>query len=62
MRRPTHAFPETCGRHYRDVGATLAVPDMDSDRCPMVCLRTARAGELTAFAGRAGIVARILGA
>ncbi|MFD8747019.1 hypothetical protein [Streptomyces sp. NPDC059616] len=62
MRLRTAAFLEACGRHYRDVGATLAVLDTDSDCCPVVCLRAARAGELTALAGPAGIAVRILGA
>ncbi|MFG2629593.1 DUF6630 family protein [Streptomyces sp. NPDC048473] len=58
---PTHEFLEVCGRHYRDVGATLAVLDIDSDCYPVVCLRTARAEELTALAHRAGFTARSLG-
>ncbi|GAA1307451.1 hypothetical protein GCM10009647_027840 [Streptomyces sanglieri] len=62
MRLRTAAFLEACGRHYRDVGATLAVLDTDSDCYPVVCLRAARAGELTALAGPAGIAVRILGA
>ncbi|MET9922400.1 hypothetical protein ABZZ04_35845 [Streptomyces sp. NPDC006435] len=58
---PTHEFLTACGRHHREVGAALAVLDIESDCYPVVCLRAARAEELTALAGRAGFTARILG-
>ncbi|MFD7425758.1 DUF6630 family protein [Streptomyces sp. NPDC059818] len=61
MLLPTHDFLEACGRHYRDVGAALAVLDIESDCYPVVCLRTARVKELTALAARAGFTAQGLG-
>ncbi|MFF1920068.1 DUF6630 family protein [Streptomyces sp. NPDC058221] len=62
MLLPTHEFLQACGRHYRDVGAALAVLDIDSDCYPVVSLRAARVEELTALAARAGFTARGLGA
>ncbi|ROQ78204.1 hypothetical protein EDD95_4793 [Streptomyces sp. CEV 2-1] len=62
MLLPTHEFLEACGRHYRDVGAALAVLDIDSDCYPVVCLRATRMKELTALAARAGFTARGFGA
>jgi hypothetical protein len=61
MSLPTHDFLTACGRHYREVGAALAVLDIESDCYPVVCLRAARAEELTALADRAGFTAQILG-
>jgi hypothetical protein len=61
MSLPTHEFLMACGRHYRDVGAALAVLDIESDCYPVVCLRAAQVGELTTLAGRAGYTARGLG-
>ncbi|WP_405752976.1 hypothetical protein OHA19_36170 [Streptomyces sp. NBC_00012] len=61
MSLPTHEFLVACGRHYREVGAALAVLDIESDCYPVVCLRAARAEELTALAGRAGFKALGLG-
>lgn len=61
MSLPTYEFLAACGRRYRDVGAALAVLDIESDCYPVVCLRAARAEELTALAGRAGFTARTLG-
>ncbi|MFE3945507.1 DUF6630 family protein [Streptomyces sp. NPDC059118] len=61
MSLPTYEFLAACGRHYRDVGAALAVLDIESDCYPVVCLRAARAEELTALAGRAGFTARTPG-
>ncbi|MFJ5846760.1 DUF6630 family protein [Streptomyces sp. NPDC092903] len=61
MRLPTHEFLEACGRCFRDVGAALAVLDIESDCYPVVCLRAARVEELTALAARAGFTARGFG-
>ncbi|MGW1409027.1 DUF6630 family protein [Streptomyces sp. NPDC002403] len=61
MSLPTYEFLAACGRHCRDVGAALAVLDIESDCYPVVCLRAPRAEELTELAGRAGFTARILG-
>ncbi|WP_406458351.1 hypothetical protein OG782_35940 [Streptomyces sp. NBC_00876] len=61
MLLPTHEFLDACGRHYREVGAALMVLDIDSDCYPVVGLRAARVGELTAVAARAGFVAQSLG-
>lgn len=61
MLLPTAEFLDACGRHYREVGAALAVLDIESDCYPVVCLRAARTGELTALAARAGFPARSLG-
>ncbi|MFF8693693.1 hypothetical protein ACF08W_15975 [Streptomyces sp. NPDC015144] len=58
---PTYDFLEVCGRRYREVGAALAVIDLESDCYPVVCLPAARAGELTELAGRAGIVVHAFG-
>ncbi|MFJ4898482.1 hypothetical protein [Streptomyces sp. NPDC088727] len=58
MLLPAHEFLEACGRCFRDVGAALAVLDIESDCCPVVCLRAARVEELTALAARAGFTAR----
>ncbi|MGW2183072.1 DUF6630 family protein [Streptomyces sp. NPDC001732] len=58
---PTHEFLTACGRHYREVGAALAVLDIESDCYPVVCLRAEQAEELTALAGRAGFKALALG-
>lgn len=57
----TDEFLNACGRHYRDVGAALAVLDIESDCYPVVCLRAARVHELTALAQRAGFGAWALG-
>ncbi|MFF2008524.1 hypothetical protein ACFVWY_05535 [Streptomyces sp. NPDC058195] len=62
LRLATYDFLEVCGRRYRDVGAALAVIDLESDCYPVVCLRAARAAELTSLAGRAGIAVHALGA
>ncbi|MCX4678449.1 hypothetical protein OG413_24580 [Streptomyces sp. NBC_01433] len=62
MLLPTAEFLDACGRHYREVGAALAVLDIESDCYPVVCLRAARAGELTALAARADFPAWSLGA
>ncbi|MFJ9623915.1 hypothetical protein [Streptomyces sp. NPDC101181] len=51
---PTHEFLHVCGRHYREVGAALAVLDIESDCYPVVGLRAAQADELTRLAERAG--------
>ncbi|MDX3340495.1 hypothetical protein PV409_21285 [Streptomyces sp. ME02-6979.5a] len=59
---PTDRFLDACGRHYREIGAALAVLDIDSDCYPVVGLRAARADELTALAARAGFPVRHLGA
>ncbi|MCX5158381.1 hypothetical protein OOK39_03595 [Streptomyces sp. NBC_00264] len=61
MSLPAHEFLTACGRHYRDVGAALAVLDIESDCYPVVCLRAAQVDELTELAGRAGYTARGLG-
>ncbi|MEU2673992.1 DUF6630 family protein [Streptomyces sp. NPDC007164] len=61
MSLPTHEFLMACGRHYRDVGAALAVLDIESDCYPVVCLRAAQVEELTTLAGRAGYTAQGLG-
>lgn len=61
MLLPTKEFLEACGRHYRDVGAALAILDIESDCYPVVCLRAARVQELTALAARAGFTAWGLG-
>ncbi|WP_408992691.1 DUF6630 family protein [Streptomyces sp. 1268] len=58
---PTDEFLHACGRHYREIGAALAVLDIDSDCYPVVGLRAARADELTALAARAGFSAYGLG-
>ncbi|MFD4595553.1 DUF6630 family protein [Streptomyces rubiginosohelvolus] len=58
---PTDEFLDACGRHYREIGAALAVLDIDSDCYPVVGLRAARADELTALAGRAGFLVHHLG-
>ncbi|MFB6815360.1 DUF6630 family protein [Streptomyces sp. NPDC056347] len=57
----TYDFLEVCGRRYRDVGAALAVIDLESDCYPVVCLRAARTGELIASAAGAGIAVHVLG-
>ncbi|MEU9314946.1 DUF6630 family protein [Streptomyces sp. NPDC048295] len=62
MSLPTYEYLAACGRRCRDVGAVLAVLDIESDCYPVVCLRAAHAEELTALAGRAGFTARSLGA
>lgn len=62
MLLPTYEFLEACGRHFRDVGAALAVLDIESDCYPVVCLRAARVEELTLLAGRAGFTAHGFGA
>ncbi|MFJ5868462.1 DUF6630 family protein [Streptomyces parvus] len=59
---PTDEFLSACGRHYREIGAALAVLDIDSDCYPVVGLRAARTDELTALAARAGFFAYALGA
>ncbi|TXS35661.1 DUF6630 family protein [Streptomyces sp. OR43] len=61
MLLPTDEFLRSCGRHYADVGAALAVLDIESDCYPVVCLRAARVEELTALARRAGFTAWALG-
>ncbi|GGS60712.1 hypothetical protein F2B00_34320 [Streptomyces parvus] len=58
---PTDEFLHACGRHYREIGAALAVLDIDSDCYPVVGLRAARTDELTALAARAGFSAYELG-
>ncbi|PVD10220.1 MULTISPECIES: DUF6630 family protein [unclassified Streptomyces] len=58
---PTDEFLHACGRHYREIGAALAVLDIDSDCYPVVGLRAARSDELTALAARAGFSAYELG-
>ncbi|MEV5582581.1 DUF6630 family protein [Streptomyces parvus] len=58
---PTDEFLRACGRHYREIGAALAVLDIDSDCYPVVGLRAARTDELTALAARAGFSAFDLG-
>ncbi|WP_097866262.1 DUF6630 family protein [Streptomyces sp. rh34] len=58
---PTEQFLHVCGRRYREIGAALAVLDIESDCCPVVGLRAARADELTALAGRAGFPVQHLG-
>ncbi|MFF8965735.1 DUF6630 family protein [Streptomyces globisporus] len=59
---PSDGFLHACGRHYREIGAALAVLDIDSDCYPVVGLRAARADELTALAARAGFPVHHLGA
>ncbi|MFI7290742.1 hypothetical protein ACIBRY_29460 [Streptomyces anulatus] len=61
MLLPTEKFLHACGRRYREIGAALAVLDIESDCYPVVGLRAARADELTALAGRAGFPVRHLG-
>ncbi|MFF3171086.1 DUF6630 family protein [Streptomyces sp. NPDC057900] len=61
MGLPTHDFLEACGRCFRDVGAALAVLDIESDCYPVVCLRAARVEELASLAARAGFTARGFG-
>lgn len=61
MLLPTDEFLDTCGRHYREAGAELAVLDIESDCYPVVCLRAGRAQELTALAKGAGFTAWPLG-
>lgn len=61
MLLPAHEFLETCGRHYRDVGAALVVLDIESDCYPVVGTRAARVEELTKLAAAAGFTARGLG-
>nr|WP_282688420.1 hypothetical protein [Streptomyces sp. CC216B] len=58
---PADEFLHACGRHYREIGAALAVLDIDSDCYPVVGLRAARTDELTALAARAGFSAYELG-
>ncbi|WDT90357.1 hypothetical protein H0E86_00300 [Streptomyces sp. SCSIO-PteL053] len=58
---PADEFLHACGRHYREIGAALAVLDIESDCYPVVGLRAARAGELAALAARAGFSAYELG-
>ncbi|MFJ3940284.1 DUF6630 family protein [Streptomyces parvus] len=58
---PTDEFLHACGRHYREIGAALAVLDIESDCYPVVGLRAARTDELTALAARAGFSAYELG-
>ncbi|MFF0262812.1 DUF6630 family protein [Streptomyces microflavus] len=62
MLLPTEKFLHACGRRYREIGAALAVLDIESDCYPVVGLRAARTGELTALAARAGFPLRHLGA
>ncbi|MFI1019092.1 hypothetical protein [Streptomyces sp. NPDC020965] len=62
MLLPTDEFLHACGRHYREIGAALVVLDIDSDCCPVVCLRGARVAELVSLATRAGFTAEVLGA
>ncbi|WP_103535689.1 hypothetical protein [Streptomyces sp. SM11] len=62
MLLPTEKFLHACGRRYREVGAALAVLDIESDCCPVVGLWAARADELTALAARAGLPVQHLGA
>lgn len=59
---PTADFLAVCGRHYGEVGAALAVLDIESDCYPVVCLGAAQTDRLTALAARAGHVALPLGA
>lgn len=61
MIMPTGKFLHACGRRYREIGAALAVLDIDSDCYPVVVLRAARAAELTALAARAGVPVEHLG-
>lgn len=58
---PTEEFLHACGRRYREIGAALAVLDIESDCYPVVGLRAARADELTALAARAGFPVQHLG-
>ncbi|MEE1732849.1 MULTISPECIES: DUF6630 family protein [Streptomyces] len=62
MLLPTEKFLHACGRRYREIGAALAVLDIESDCYPVVGLRAARTEELTALAARAGFPLRHLGA
>ncbi|MGW6584088.1 DUF6630 family protein [Streptomyces globisporus] len=57
----TDEFLDACGRSYRQIGAALAVLDIDSDCYPVVGLRAARADELSALAARAGFSVHHLG-
>ncbi|MEV4876677.1 DUF6630 family protein [Streptomyces cyaneofuscatus] len=59
---PTEAFLHACGRHYREIGAALAVLDIESDCYPVVGLRAARGKELTALAACPGFPVHHLGA
>lgn len=61
MLLPTERFLHSCGRRYREIGAALAVLDIESDCYPVVGLRAARADELTALADRAGFPVQHLG-
>ncbi|MGW6719970.1 DUF6630 family protein [Streptomyces sp. NPDC054995] len=61
MLLPTEKFLHACGRRYREIGAALAVLDIESDCYPVVGLRAARADELTALASRAGFPVQHLG-
>ncbi|MFH8669577.1 MULTISPECIES: DUF6630 family protein [Streptomyces] len=61
MLLPTEKFLHACGRRYREIGAALAVLDIESDCYPVVGLRAARAAELTALAARAGFPVQHLG-
>ncbi|OWA15068.1 DUF6630 family protein [Streptomyces sp. CS057] len=61
MLLPTEEFLHACGRRYREIGAALAVLDIESDCYPVVGLRAARADELTALAARAGFPVQHLG-
>lgn len=61
MLLPTEKFLHVCGRRYREIGAALAVLDIESDCYPVVGLRAARADELTALAARAGFPVQHLG-
>ncbi|MGW4218515.1 DUF6630 family protein [Streptomyces bacillaris] len=58
---PTDAFLHACGRRYREVGAALAVLDIESDCYPVAVLPAARAQELTALAAVAGFPVQHLG-
>ncbi|MFE2294081.1 hypothetical protein [Streptomyces sp. NPDC059452] len=59
---PTESFLHACGRHYREVGAALAVLGIESDCHPVVGLPAARTDELTSLAARAGFPLEHLGA
>ncbi|ARI56145.1 hypothetical protein A6E92_31240 [Streptomyces sp. S8] len=58
---PTDAFLHACGRRYREVGAALAVLDIESDCYPVAVLPAAHAQELTALAAVAGFPVQHLG-
>ncbi|MYT99388.1 MULTISPECIES: DUF6630 family protein [unclassified Streptomyces] len=58
---PTDAFLHACGHRYREVGAALAVLDIESDCYPVAVLPEARAQELTALAAVAGFPVQHLG-